>query len=77
MSELEIYEEPLKKYCKEHNIDFDALAGMKLVWGIDSLEIRNKSNQPVIKISGYVTDDMVIEETDITHDYDLLYTVAT
>lgn len=76
MSKLDIYEKPLKEYCKANNLDYKALSGMELVWGIDSLEIRNSNKESVLKIYGYDPDDLLFEETDITQEYSL-YQVAT
>ena len=69
MSKFSTYEEPIMRYCRENNIDYDAIKDLEIIWGIDMLKIINKDRQIVLIVSGYDMNDLLFEQTELTSNY--------
>lgn len=76
MSKFDTYEVPIKKYCEENGISFEALADLKVLWGIDTLNIMDSDSRSVLKVTGYDMNDLLFEHTDLIEKYRLHGAVA-
>ena len=64
----------IKEYCLENNLNFNLLADMKKIWGIDMLKFEKedvdgtKNGVIVLEVFGY-GDNLVFKQTEYTQKY--------
>lgn len=67
-------ENKIRKYCSENNLNFNLLADMKKLWGIDMLKFEKedtkdkKNKEVVLEVFGY-GDNIVFKQTEYTQKY--------
>ena len=67
-------ENKIRKYCSENNLNFNLLADMKKLWGIDMLKFERENNKDkknkevVLEVFGY-GDNVVFKQTEYTQKY--------
>lgn len=67
-------ENKIKEYCLENNLNFNLLATMKKLWGIDMLKFEKEDNhetknsEVVLEVLGY-GDNLVFKQTEHTKKY--------
>lgn len=68
------FENKIKEYCLENNLNFNLLATMKKIWGIDMLKFEKendrgaKNSEIVLEVLGY-GDNLVFKQTEYTQKY--------
>ena len=65
MNKFGIYEEKVREYCKENNLDFSKTENLDVSWGIDSMSLKNANGDMVIMVAGFDVNDLEITATDI------------
>lgn len=60
-------ENEILNYCIRKDLNFQELADMKKIWGVDMLKFE-KDNVIVLKVSGY-GENIMIEPTEYTKQY--------
>lgn len=72
LSQIEMtFENQIKEYCIQNNLNFDLLANMKRNWGIDMLKFENTEhgkNQIVLEVFGY-GNNLEFKQTEYTKQY--------
>nr|DAE41509.1 MAG TPA: hypothetical protein [Caudoviricetes sp.] len=63
----------IKEYCLENDLNFNLLADMKKLWGIDMLKFERENskdakNEVVLEVFGY-GDNVVFKQTEYTQKY--------
>ena len=67
-------ERKIRAYCAENDLNFNLLADMKKIWGIDMLDFAIENNDDteddivVLAVSGY-GNNIMIEQTEYTKKY--------
>ena len=67
-------ESKIREYCLENNLNFNLLADMKKLWGIDMLKFERGNNEDeknrevVLEVFGY-GDNVVFKQTEYTRKY--------
>lgn len=65
------YDNYLKKYCEINKCDYLRIKSLHPVWGIDSLELFNDTNDLIISIEGYMPGKIKISATEKIEDFQL------
>ena len=67
-------ENKIREYCLENDLDFNLLADMKKIWGIDMLKFERETNngeknqEVVLEVFGY-GDNIEFKQTEYTQKY--------
>lgn len=65
------FEEKIKSFCMQNDLNFDLLADMKRIWGIDMLKfekIEKGNPMVVLEVLGY-GDNLTFKQTEYTKKY--------
>ena len=65
------FENKIKMYCIQNDLNFDLLANMKRSWGIDMLKFEKTdqgNTRVVLEVFGY-GDNLIFKQTEYTKQY--------